>query len=386
MNLKTFSDSLLLEETQRLCRLERRTTLEILHHLREIEARALFARTHSSLFDFCIKKLGFSEDQASRRISAMRLLRDVPEVEARVATGELKISQLAQVRSMVRTEKKEAGRTLPREEVAQLLTQVAGLSTRETERVLLAHSPALQEKRRTEEKVREVTPDLTSITFVADAELGALLEEAKLLLSHNGNPNPSTAEVMKRALQAWISAAKKKRGDRPQQNSSSVYRLAAIGPGVLGDRGDPNVPGEFRRTRRMSEQRGLLERPYRPKPQVPPARPESHRVASNTRANPPPPPAAARGALQQPQARTRSIPAALRREVFHRAEGQCQHISLSSEGPQRCASRHALEVHHVHPFALGGENTSANLELRCRTHNTAQARWDFKALQPLTQI
>jgi 5-methylcytosine-specific restriction endonuclease McrA len=90
--------------------------------------------------------------------------------------------------------------------------------------------------------------------------------------------------------------------------------------------------------------------------------------------------------LQQPTLRTRSIPAALRREVFYRAEGQCQHIVLTPEGPQRYTSRHALEVHHVHPFALGGESTSENLELRCRTHNQAQARWDFKALPSLTQI
>jgi hypothetical protein len=375
MNLKTFSDAHLLDETQRLCRLERKTTLEILHYLREIETRALFARTHSSLFEFCTQELGFSEDQASRRISAMRLLREVPEMEAQVATGELKISQLAQVRSMVRTEKKETGRALPLEEVTQLLTQVAGLSTRETDRVLLAHSPALQEKRRTEERVREVTPELTSITFVADSELSSLLQEAKLLLSHNANPNPSTAEVMKRALQAWINAAKKKRGDGTQQNDSALFPSAPSGSGILNGRGDQNVSGRFRRTRRMSEPRGLLESPPRKKLRIPPA------PSENTRANPPPAPAATRGALQQPQARTRFIPAAVRREVFHRAGGQCQHLQETPNGPVRCPSGHALEVHHVHLFAKGGENTLENLELRCRVHNEAQARWDFGVLE-----
>jgi 5-methylcytosine-specific restriction endonuclease McrA len=326
MNLKKLPDAELLRQTHSLCALERKTTLEILHHLREIEARALFARTHSSLFEFCVKALGFSEDQASRRISAMRLLREVPEVEAQVERGELKLSQLAQVRSLVRTEKKETGRVVPKAEVAALLTAVAGKSTRETERALLAHSPTLQEKRRTEERVRVITPELTSITLTADAELTALLEEAKLLLSHNGNPNPGVAEVMKRALVTWVAQAKKKRGD--------------------GGRS--------------------------PSPKETP-----QKIPTNTRLLTPASHATARGAVQ-PQTRTRVLPAALRRAVFERAQGQCEFVlSGSNTVHQRCPSRHALEVHHCEPYAHGGTHAPENLQLRCRTHNAAQARWDF---------
>lgn len=204
MNTQHLSDSALLSETQRLCALERKTTLEILHLLREIEARALFAKTHSSLFEFCTKTLGFSEDQAHRRISSMRLLKSVPAVEAQVADGSLKISQLAQVQTFIRAEKKETGRVVSAQETQALLDSLAGKSSRETERVLLEKSPALQARRQTEEKIRPVTPTHTEVRFVADADLMRLFEEAKGLLAHGGNLNPPMQEVFKRVLRDWV--------------------------------------------------------------------------------------------------------------------------------------------------------------------------------------
>jgi hypothetical protein len=38
-----------------------------------------------------------------------------------------------------------------------------------------------------------------------------------------------------------------------------------------------------------------------------------------------------------------------------------------------------LEYHHRHPFARGGEQTEANLELRCRAHNALAAEEDYGA-------
>ena len=209
---KHLSDSELLTETRQRCAEERRLTLQILHLLREIEERALFARTHSSLFDFCVKELRFSEDQGYRRISAMRQLRDVPELEAQVATGEIKLSQLAQVRTFVRAEKKEAGRSVSREEARDLLSSLAGRSTRETERVLLEKSPALAERRRTEERIRTVAPTFSEVRFTADDELLALIQEAKSLVAHNADLNPSLAPILKKALTVWVGQLKKKKG------------------------------------------------------------------------------------------------------------------------------------------------------------------------------
>ena len=81
MNLKMFENTQLIEKTKMLVQEEKRLTLEILHHLREIERRRLFAEMgFSSLFEFATKNLGYSPAAAYRRIEAMRLLTEIPEI------------------------------------------------------------------------------------------------------------------------------------------------------------------------------------------------------------------------------------------------------------------------------------------------------------------
>jgi hypothetical protein len=72
--------------------------------------------------------------------------------------------------------------------------------------------------------------------------------------------------------------------------------------------------------------------------------------------------------------RPRHIPAAVKRAVWFRDAGQCAFVS--AEG-RRCAERAFLELHHIHPFALGGPPTVANIALRCRRHNAHEAEAVF---------
>ena len=69
------------------------------------------------------------------------------------------------------------------------------------------------------------------------------------------------------------------------------------------------------------------------------------------------------------QSDTRHVPAATKREVWARDEGQC-----AFRGAQgRCTQTGFLEFHHVVPYADGGATITSNLELRCRTHNQYEA-------------
>jgi hypothetical protein len=72
-------------------------------------------------------------------------------------------------------------------------------------------------------------------------------------------------------------------------------------------------------------------------------------------------------------ARTRHVPAAVRRDVWARDEGRCAFVGANG----RCTERGFLELHHVEPFAAGGETTAANLQLRCRAHNAYEATLYF---------
>lgn len=81
-------------------------------------------------------------------------------------------------------------------------------------------------------------------------------------------------------------------------------------------------------------------------------------------------------------AHKRYVPAAIRREVWRKAGSQCTHQDKKTG--QRCASRFALQVEHIQPFAKNGASDPDNLTLLCRQHNLHRAVLEFGVL-PLNQ-
>ncbi len=59
----------------------------------------------------------------------------------------------------------------------------------------------------------------------------------------------------------------------------------------------------------------------------------------------------------------RALRVHLKRQVWKRDKGQCQ----------KCKSVHALQIDHIHPVALGGDNDLTNLRLLCRSCNQREA-------------
>jgi hypothetical protein len=76
-----------------------------------------------------------------------------------------------------------------------------------------------------------------------------------------------------------------------------------------------------------------------------------------------------------PTTDSRYVPAEVRRRVWLRDLGRCAFVG---EGGRRCEERALLEFHHVKPYAVGGEATVENIQLRCRRHNQYEARVAFE--------
>jgi len=70
----------------------------------------------------------------------------------------------------------------------------------------------------------------------------------------------------------------------------------------------------------------------------------------------------------------RYVPVDDRRAVWERDGESCAFVSADG---RRCGSTHQLELHHVEPFAKGGETTADNLMVVCRGHNTFHAARDL---------
>jgi hypothetical protein len=135
--LKHLTDSELLSKLRSLVSEERRVIAEVLDYLREVDARRLYADFgHSSLWDFCIQELGYSEGCAMRRIASMRLIRDLPEVRADLVEGRQTISSLAQAQKFFRQEEIE-----DLEQKKEVLKRLEGKSSRECERELSFDQP-----------------------------------------------------------------------------------------------------------------------------------------------------------------------------------------------------------------------------------------------------
>ena len=73
---------------------------------------------------------------------------------------------------------------------------------------------------------------------------------------------------------------------------------------------------------------------------------------------------------------SRHVPAAVKREIWTRDNGQCAFVGTNG----RCSERGFLEIHHVVPFARGGRTVADNLQLRCQAHNMYEAERVFGPL------
>lgn len=76
------------------------------------------------------------------------------------------------------------------------------------------------------------------------------------------------------------------------------------------------------------------------------------------------------------QRKRRRIGQRVRRQVAERDAERCRHVSPDGK---RCEARAFLELHHVEPWALGGEDSVDNLRLLCRTHNRLMAELELGA-------
>jgi len=102
LTIKKINDHELLLKIKFLAKEEKRLTQEVLDHLAEVETRRLFAsRGYPSLFEFCVRELGYSESSAHRRISAMRVMKAIPEAKEKFEAGLVNLSTLTQLKGEV---------------------------------------------------------------------------------------------------------------------------------------------------------------------------------------------------------------------------------------------------------------------------------------------
>ena len=246
-------DQVLLEQTRMLARHEQALQLSVLDHLREIEARRLYLRLgYSSLFDYTVRELRYTEAAAWRRIKAMRLCRETRGVREWLQDGSLNLSNAALLQnSFERWDRSAGGRTAtgspgagtsaaPRAGSApsatpgetegspspvldaharkQLVEQAVGKSTRQVQQMLAEVDP---EATAPAERLRALGDGRWELKTVIDAECQRGLQQLRELLSHV-DPHLTVGQLVGRLVREGLDRYDPSRPRRRKRKSDSA--------------------------------------------------------------------------------------------------------------------------------------------------------------------
>ena len=177
----------LVKYVETLVKVERRISVKILRHLIEIEKRRIHLDMgYASLFVFLTKHLKYSEGSAYRRIEAMKLLRDVPDLGNKIAVGSISVTVAAEVSRLVKIKKIKN-----KEAKQELINLFSNKNKKEVEEEIAKIAPKAAKK----EKLKAINPEESHLEVTVSKELREKLEKLKALLSHK-NPSLKMSGVL----------------------------------------------------------------------------------------------------------------------------------------------------------------------------------------------
>ncbi len=264
--VSALSDDRLLARTKELSCVEHQLEVVVIDHLREIQKRRLFLRRgFSSLFDYAVRELGYSDAAAWRRIKAMRLCADIDGVRERLQDGSMTLNAAAQLqnafdrqdRTRERAPRSAPGGTgfgaaaqsqdgsapalapgpaqpaerkpapvLDRSARRALVEQAAGKSSRQVMRLLAEVDPELAAPA---DRVRPLGAGRWEIKAIIDDECRRGLERLKGLLSHV-DPHMTLGQIVGRLVQEGLDRhdpARPPRGRRTGSRAAGAERTSA---------------------------------------------------------------------------------------------------------------------------------------------------------------
>jgi len=298
---------------------ERELTMQMISMIEEAGRRKFFLDFgFGTLFDYLTHGLKYSAGAAMRRIAAAKIVRELPEVKERILEGSLSLSNLSQAEQFFRNEAKYS-QGLNAEAKREVLNQMENTSTREAEKILIALSSVPEQLK--EDKLKPLTPELTQITFKANVEFMAQLEEVKGLLAHQ-MPDATLTEIMAEVMSLAVAGLRKRK-----------FKVT--------DSEEPPVVSHDSESIESAKDLAIVSGAG------------NEQKASGSQ-------------------NSRYIPASIRGEVFLRDQGRC--VVVNPKTGKTCGSRFKLEFDHFPlPWAMGGSSIASNLRLACASCNRLHA-------------
>jgi hypothetical protein len=362
-SLARLSDEVLVSEVKRVSRTHRAVTAELIAHLAEMDARKLYrSEATPSMFVYCVARLGFSEDEACRRIDAARLARKWPVILQKIANGELSLSVVGRLKPLLTDENATA-----------LLEAVSGKSVRDAERILASRFP----RQDVADSIRKL-PEPRTMGCGASSSTSANLVESD---SVEANPLAASREAANATEGAGTLSPDADGGNLGTTRAPSELRPLEILPAETkrpAHRGRIEPLAEDRMLVKFTASRALAEKLELARDLMSHANPRGDLAAIVETAIDLLIQDRMKKKLGQTQRKQRKLRAAkpqhvrneTRRAVLERDGLGCNFVNDKGE---RCGARAFLELDHREPKGKGGSSEAPNVRMLCRAHNQLEA-------------
>lgn len=181
MNLNQLNRIQLDQRLQTLVGRERELLHEILLTIKEVHARRTYLEFgFPNLFAYLTGRMGLSAGSAQRRIEAMRLLKEIPSVGEKIASGKLNLQQITLVQKTAREAGKHS-KVVTAEDKKAVIEKIGHKNFQESQKAVAAffEMPLTQgtsQKTQADESVR--------VEMTISKELYEKIQQAQALLSH----------------------------------------------------------------------------------------------------------------------------------------------------------------------------------------------------------
>jgi hypothetical protein len=263
-----------------------------------------------SLFEYATQALGLSESVSYNLITIARKSKEVPKLQEMIRKQEITISNARTIAPVLTSENQE-----------RWLSTAATSSKRELEKEIAKEFPQTQVR----EQARYVSDQRIELKLGISEELHEKFKRVQDLVSTQSGKAASIEETLDAALALFI------------------------------EKKDP--------VEKANRAQARMERTQKPVPAQDNKRSASSFGPGSSVSSIP-----SFSLIPYPNKNPRYIPAWLVHAIRRRDQGQCTY--RSSQGV-RCSQRRWLEIHHIQPLALGGQNKLENLKLICRGHHQA---------------
>jgi hypothetical protein len=182
----------LLQELDQAVADERLKTQQVLEYLQEVERRQLFAKLgYESMFVFCTKHLKYSEGSAQRRLYAMQLMREIPEIKTSIKSGDATITNLAKLKSFIQQQERKTGTKLNTSDKSALVPLILNKTQQEVDLTFAKLSPEPIPARPT---LRPISESHYELKLSLTAEQKSQLDRVRAIYS-NTDPRANLNEI-----------------------------------------------------------------------------------------------------------------------------------------------------------------------------------------------